>query len=100
VAEFGHTPKINARAGRDHWGRVFSIALAGGGIQGGVVLGESDAHAADPLSNAIRPADYLATVFHCLGFDADTQIHDAQGRPLPISRGQVLEPVLRSNVPA
>jgi len=95
VAEFGHTPKINARAGRDHWGRVFSIALAGGGIRGGVVFGESDKHAGEPLTNAVRPADYLATVFHCLGFEADRTVHDLEGRPLPISRGQVIHAVLR-----
>jgi uncharacterized protein (DUF1501 family) len=95
VAEFGHTPKFNAKGGRDHWGRVFSIALAGGGIRGGVVLGKSDKHAADPITNPVRPADYLATVFHCLGYEAETQIRDMEGRPLPISRGQVIQEVLR-----
>jgi uncharacterized protein (DUF1501 family) len=95
VSEFGHTPKFNAKGGRDHWGRVFSIALAGGGIRGGVVLGQSDKHAADPITNPIRPADYLATVFHCLGYEAETQIHDMAGRPLPISRGHVIHEVLR-----
>jgi hypothetical protein len=94
VAEFGHTPKFNARAGRDHWGRVFSIALAGGGVKGGVVVGKTDRHAAEPIDGAVRPADYLATVFHCLGFHPDTTVHDIQGRPLPISRGRVLEAVL------
>lgn len=94
VTEFGHTPKFNAKAGRDHWGRVFSIALAGGGIRGGVVHGASDRHAAEPLSDIVRPCDYLATVFHCLGYDPDTIIHDVQGRPLPISRGRVLESLL------
>lgn len=90
VSEFGHTPKINARAGRDHWGRVFSIALAGGGIQGGIVLGATDKHAAEPITEPIRPADYLATVFDCLGFEPDTIVHDVEGRPLPLTRGRVL----------
>lgn len=94
VAEFGHTPKFNARGGRDHWGRVFCISLAGGGIRGGVVHGASDKHAAAPLDDAVRPCDYLATVFHLLGFHADTQVQDLEGRPLPISRGRVIEPVL------
>ncbi len=94
ITEFGHTPKFNAKAGRDHWGRVFSIALAGGGIRGGVVYGASDRHAAEPLSDIVRPCDYLATVFHCLGFEPDTMIHDVQGRPFPISRGTVLESLL------
>jgi hypothetical protein len=94
VAEFGHTPKFNARGGRDHWGRVFSIALAGGGIRGGTVYGSSDKHAAAPLGEAVRPCDYLATVFHLLGFHPDTLVHDLEGRPLPISRGRVIEAVL------
>ncbi|HVX62987.1 MAG TPA: DUF1501 domain-containing protein [Pirellulales bacterium] len=94
VAEFGHTPKFNARAGRDHWGRAFCIALAGGGIRGGVVHGDTDKHAAAPLDDVVRPCDYLATVFHLLGFHADTQVHDMEGRPLPISRGRVIQQVL------
>jgi hypothetical protein len=94
VTEFGHTPKFNAKAGRDHWGRVFSIALAGGGIRGGIVHGSSDRQAAEPLSDIVRPCDYLATVFHCLGFGPDTIVHDVQGRPLPISRGTVVESLL------
>ncbi len=91
VTEFGHTPKFNARAGRDHWGRVFSIALAGGGIRGGVVYGSSDKHAAEPRDNPVLPCDYLATVFHLMGFSADTIVHDIENRPLPISRGKVIE---------
>jgi hypothetical protein len=94
VAEFGHTPRFNARAGRDHWGRAFSIALAGGGIRGGVVIGATDKQAADPVTTPVRPSDYLATVFTCLGFPPETIVHDAQGRPLPISRGRVLEELL------
>ena len=94
ATEFGHTPKFNARAGRDHWGRVFSIALAGGGIRGGVVYGSSDARAAEPQSDIVRPCDYLATVFHCLGFSPDTIVHDIEGRPIPISRGRVLTELL------
>ncbi|MEQ8788371.1 MAG: DUF1501 domain-containing protein [Pirellulaceae bacterium] len=94
VAEFGHTPKFNRRAGRDHWGRVFSIALAGGGIRGGVVVGETDAQAGEPRTDAVRPCDYLATVYHCLGFEPETLVHDIEGRPLPISRGRVIESIL------
>jgi len=94
VAEFGHTPRFNARDGRDHWGRVFSIALAGGGIRGGVVHGKTDVQAADPLGDVVRPCDYLATVFHCLGYEPDTIYHDVEGRPLPITRGRVLDSLL------
>lgn len=94
VSEFGHTPKFNARAGRDHWGRVFSIALCGAGIRGGVVYGASDKYAAEPKHDPVRPSDYLATVLHCMGFPAETIIHDIEGRPFPLSRGQVIEAVL------
>ncbi len=94
VSEFGHTPKINSKAGRDHWGRVFSIALAGGGIRGGIVHGSTDRQAAEPLTDPVRPADYLATVFHCLGYDPDTLVYDVENRPIPISRGRVVEQVL------
>lgn len=90
VSEFGHTPKFNAKAGRDHWGRVFSIALAGGGIRGGMVLGATDRNAAEPLTEPVRPADYLATVFDCLGYPPETLVYDVENRPLPISRGRVL----------
>ena len=94
VSEFGHTPKINAKAGRDHWGRVFSIALAGGGIRGGIVHGSTDRQAAEPLTEPVRPADYLATVFQCLGYDPDTLVYDVENRPIPISRGRIIEQVL------
>eukprot|EP00913_Durusdinium_trenchii_P035357 g33087.t1 len=62
VGEFGHTPRINRRAGRDHWGRAFSIALAGGGIRGGVVHGATDAQAGEVISGRVEPRDYAATV--------------------------------------
>ncbi|MCA9090077.1 MAG: DUF1501 domain-containing protein [Planctomycetaceae bacterium] len=94
VTEFGHTPKFNARKGRDHWGRVFSIALAGGGIRGGVVHGESNTHAAEPKTDPVTPADYLATVYHCLGYSNETFVPDLQGRPIPITRGKVIESLL------
>ena len=92
--EFGHTPRINGAAGRDHWGQCFSLALVGGGIRGGVVHGASDKHAAYPVDGRVEARDLLATVFHCLGYDPDTEIYDALGRPHPISRGRPLEAVL------
>jgi uncharacterized protein (DUF1501 family) len=94
VAEFGHTPKFNKKLGRDHWGKVFSIALAGGGVRGGLVHGATDRDAAEPLDAPVRPCDYLATVFHCLGYEPDTMVRDLQGRPIPITRGRVVREVL------
>ena len=94
LSEFGRSPRMNSRAGRDHWGHVFSIALAGGGIQGGQVLGRSDDQAGYPEEGLVAPEDITATLFHCLGFDPHTEIQDPTGRPMPISRGNVLTALL------
>lgn len=94
VGEFGHTPRFNAQAGRDHWGHCFSVALSGGGIRGGIVHGKSDAHAAYPTSGKVEPRDLHATLFHCLGYPPDTEMHDTEGRPLPVSRGRIIEEIL------
>ncbi len=90
IGEFGHTPRLNSVGGRDHWGNCFSIALAGGGIRGGIVHGESDPHAAFPVSGIVTPADITATIFHCLGFNPETMLHDQTNRPIPLSRGEVI----------
>jgi hypothetical protein len=94
MAEFGRTPKFNGRAGRDHWGAVFSVALAGGGVQGGCVYGSSDKHGAYPKEGRVLPPDLHATIYWCLGIDPTTELHDTQGRPFPISRGQPLRAIL------
>ena len=93
-SEFGHTPKFNGNAGRDHWGNVFSIALAGGGVNGGVVHGASDKHAAHPIEGAVRPKDILATVYHLMGYPPHTEVYDPLNRPIPISRGTVIKEIL------
>ena len=90
MAEFGRTPKINRGAGRDHWGHVFSVAMAGGGVRGGQTLGASDKIAAYPASRPFGPNDLAATIFHSLGISPESTIHDRLGRPLPISSGQVI----------
>ena len=94
MAEFGRTPRFNGRAGRDHWGSVFSIAMAGGGIRGGRVIGASDEQAAYPKDRIVRPQDVTATIFHCLGYSPDTELRDTLDRPLPISRGEVIEEIV------
>jgi hypothetical protein len=94
LSEFGRTPRFNARAGRDHWGHVFSVALAGGGIKGGVVHGASDGQGAYPTEGVVAPCDITATIFDCLGYPPETEIHDPLGRPLPISRGVPIAPIL------
>jgi hypothetical protein len=94
VGEFGRTPKINARAGRDHWGNCFSIALAGGGIKGGQVYGSSDKQAGYPVSGMVEPRDITATIFHCLGYRPETVLHDTLNRPFAISRGNPIQAIL------
>lgn len=85
--EFGRTPKINANAGRDHWGDCSTTLLAGGGTRPGVVHGESDKIAGYPKSGRVDPVDVRATIFHCLGIDPDHLIHDQQNRPHRIAEG-------------
>lgn len=94
LGEFGHTPRINGNGGRDHWGNCFSIALGGAGIRSGYVHGESDGHAAFPLTGAVTPADLTATIFHCLGYSPETPLSDQTGRPLPLSRGHVIREIV------
>ena len=95
MGEFGRTPQINGAGGRDHWGHVFSVALAGGGIRGGMVHGASDRIAAYPRDGRVQPQDLTATIFHCLGIPAGTEVHDTLGRPLAITRGTPVQAVLR-----
>jgi hypothetical protein len=94
MAEFGRTPRFNGRAGRDHWGSVFAIALAGGGIRGGVVHGLSDAQGAHPVDGRVLPQDLIATILHCLGIQPDAEILDRLNRPVAASRGEVIRQVL------
>jgi hypothetical protein len=94
MGEFGRSPKINGAGGRDHWGHVFSVALAGGGVRGGQVIGSSDKIGGFPKEGRVQPQDLTATVFHCLGYAPHTEVHDNLGRPIAISRGEVIRPAL------
>jgi hypothetical protein len=93
LSEFGRTPRFNASGGRDHWGGVFSVALAGGGVRGGTVLGSSDSIGAHPRDGLVRPQDLTATICHALGYDPATEVYDIEGRPHPLSRGEVIRGV-------
>ena len=81
TGEFGRTPRINQVAGRDHWGPLCTLALAGGGLKMGRVVGESTAKAEVPKSTPIQPKDLMATIFHVLGIDPQMQLQDPAGRP-------------------
>jgi uncharacterized protein (DUF1501 family) len=82
--EHGRTPKINKNAGRDHWGKCFSAALAGGSVQGGRVVGASDTQAAYPKDNPKIPHDVLATIYRHLNIDTSINYLDHTGRPHPV----------------
>lgn len=82
TGEFGRTPKVNRNAGRDHWAPLSTLALAGGGLQMGQVVGESASKADVPHSTPIRPHDLMATVFHVLGIDTKIQFTNQAGRPV------------------
>ncbi len=94
IGEFGRTPKINANGGRDHWGHVFSFALAGAGISGGQVYGASDKNGAYPRDGRMEPQELTATIFHLLGIDHHAMFTDPIGRPLHVTTGEPIAALL------
>lgn len=96
IGEFGRTPRINAKGGRDHWGSVFSFAMAGAGISGGQVYGSSDRNGGFPASDRVQPGDLTATMFHLLGVPHQGHFLDAQDRPHRLTDGEPLWAILGS----
>lgn len=103
TGEMGRTPRVGqsvvggagaGKDGRDHWGKVFTTVLAGGGVKGGAVYGSSDRYAAEPSANPTPPADLAATVYHLLGVDPRTEVRDRLGRPLTLCEGRVIGEIL------
>ncbi|MGH7168786.1 MAG: DUF1501 domain-containing protein, partial [Gemmataceae bacterium] len=84
MGEFGRTPLLNPRGGRDHWPGVWSILFAGGGVRGGQVVGSSDRTASEPRDRPVTPAEVAATIYHALGIDCRTLIPGADGQPTPL----------------
>jgi uncharacterized protein (DUF1501 family) len=82
TGEFGRTPKINGNGGRDHWAPLSTLAMAGGGLQMGQVIGESAEKVDVPKTKPIRPQDLMATVFDVLGIDRRIQFVNTAGRPV------------------
>ncbi len=87
ASEFGRTPKINRNAGRDHWPKVFSVILAGGGIKKGIVYGSSNPTASEPEENALTVVDWATTIYKCLGIVADKELMSPGDRPIEIVNG-------------
>jgi Protein of unknown function (DUF1501) len=95
ASEFGRTPKINGTAGRDHWPKVFSVVMAGGGIKRGTVYGNSDATASEPQDNPLTVEDWATTIYQCIGIVADKELLAPGGRPVEIVKdGQVIRDLL------
>lgn len=97
IGEFGRTPKINGNGGRDHWGHVFSFAMAGAGIRGGQVIGASDKNGAYPATAPFTGGDLTATMFHLLGIDPNGFFLDNLNRPHPVTKGEPIAAMLASS---
>jgi hypothetical protein len=85
MGEFGRTPKLNTAGGRDHWPRVFSVAVAGGGVQGGQLIGASDPVGESPSDRPVTPSDLAATIYTLLGIDPGLELHTSDGRPVRVA---------------
>ncbi len=84
LAEFGRTPKVNPAGGRDHWPHCWTVYFAGGGVQGGRVIGKSDEIGGYPAERPVKPSEIAATIYHSLGLDLETELPGPAGRPFPI----------------
>jgi hypothetical protein len=94
-SEFGRTPKINNTNGRDHWPRVFSVALAGGGVKKGMVYGSSDPLGGEPDQDPVGPEDLAKTMYRLIGINGEKRIVSDGGRPIDIVHGgRVLDEIL------
>ena len=88
AGEFGRTPKLNATAGRDHWPNCYTQLMAGGGVRGGQIYGESDRIGAYVKDKPVSPEDFHATVLHAFGVDSQTFIRDHLDRPIRVTEGE------------
>jgi hypothetical protein len=84
LAEFGRTPRVNPAGGRDHWPQCFTCGFAGGGVQGGRVVGASDPIGGVPVDRPADPGEVVATIFHSLGFNLEATLPGPAGRPFPL----------------
>ena len=84
LAEFGRTPRINPAGGRDHWPQCWTIGFAGGGVQGGRVVGKSDSIGGYPAERPVNPSEVVATIYHSLGLELTQHLPGPAGRPFPL----------------
>ena len=95
MGEFGRTPKLNRRGGRDHWTGCWSMLFAGAGVRGGQVVGASDKIGAEPKDRPATPAEVAATVYRRLGVDLDASLPGPDGRLTPICEAEPIEELVR-----
>jgi uncharacterized protein (DUF1501 family) len=85
--EFGRTPKVNGTAGRDHWSKVFSVVIAGGGTKRGAIVGSSGPTATEPDDTPVSPEDLATTIYHQLGIASEKELMAPGDRPIEIVNG-------------
>ena len=96
MGEFGRTPRLNPRGGRDHWPGVWSVLFAGAGVRGGQVVGASDRIGAEPKDRPVTPAEVAATVYRGLGVDLATRLPGPDGRPTPVTEAEPVRELFRA----
>jgi len=87
MGEMGRTPRVNGKAGRDHWPQCGFVLLAGGGVKRGVVFGKTDDQGAYPADRPVSAGDLVATIYQLLGINPALTIDDLSGRPIGIAHG-------------
>src|SRR5262249_25894030 len=95
MGEFGRTPQLNNRGGRDHWPGVWSILFAGGKTKGGIVAGASDKHGAEPFDRPVTPQMVAASVYRGMGIDLNTSLPGPENRPLALVEAYAVEELFR-----
>jgi uncharacterized protein (DUF1501 family) len=95
MGEFGRTPQLNPRGGRDHWPGVWSVLFAGAGVRGGQVVGSSDRTASEPRDRPVTPAEVAATVYKGLGLEPSATLPGPDGRPLPLADARPVHELFR-----
>jgi hypothetical protein len=91
MGEFGRTPKLNPRGGRDHWPGCWSVLFAGAGIKGGQVVGSSDSIGAEPRDRPVSPPEIAATIYEAMGVDVKTRLNDGEGQVMPLAEAEPIE---------
>jgi len=95
MGEFGRTPQLNPRGGRDHWPGVWSILFAGAKVRGGQVIGASDRTGSEPRDRPVDPGMVAASVYKGLGIDLGTRLPGPENRPLPITESEAVDELFR-----